>query len=257
MTRVPVRGYYRNGHWVRPHTRRVHGKSQAGMTRSYLSISPGKGPQASNRTASRYPTSDQRRVERDREEQRRQKRIEDAATYCASAVKTGLVAATADEVADRVSRGAWDALSSRWSPIRCRWLADLAQLILDSKAQYHRVVSRVVVAVSFRLLRLPGHGPERTFSRELLSSLMPLPGDEHFLALAHGLRVAGVGLCVAQDLPLSGCACFQPLALEATKEKVKEFLTSEGNRWMQGPEKEAHLSFAAGNANPQSKHGTG
>jgi hypothetical protein len=52
------------------------------------------------------------------------------------------------------------------------------------------------------------------------------------VAVAHGLRITGVALCVAQDIKLEGCACFEALAVETGKEATKKLLAAEGDLWM-------------------------
>lgn len=159
-----------------------------------------------------------------------QERISEAAKFCEATIKDGAIEATADKIADRVSRDTWNALRRRWGRFRCKWMERLAQQILAAKAQMHETAADVVMLKWWN----PLHTPERVFAHELIKNI-PFPGvDEHFVATAYGIRLTGVCLCATQRIPLTKCACFQPLALEWTKEQVKSFLISRGDEWMRG-----------------------
>lgn len=147
-----------------------------------------------------------------------------------SAIRNGAIEATADEIANHVSRDAWNALRYRWGRFRCKWMARLARQILEAKAQMHKTVADVALLTSRTLL----HTPEYVFAHELIKNI-PFPGvDEHFVAAAYGLRLTGVCLCGIQGIPLTECACFRPLALGWTKEQAKLFVVSGGIEWIRG-----------------------
>lgn len=237
MRRVRVKGHYRDGHWVKAHYR------QLPESRTTIPPQRTRNNNSSNRTNSgRSPViplpslttnlwnnagyKEHRRSIRKREKER----IGETAEFCVSAVKDGGIEATADKIAKRVSRDTWDVLRRRWGRFRCKWMARLAQQILDAKAQMHETAADVVMLKWWN----PLHTPERVFAHELLKSI-PFPGvDEHFVAAAYGIRLTGVCLCATQGIPLTKCACFQPLALGWTKEQVKSFLVSRGDEWMRG-----------------------
>jgi hypothetical protein len=241
MRRIYVRGHYRDGHWVKPHYRRL---PENGVTippqrarnsnRTNRSNS-GRSPVAPLSPATHFWNDPPQYKTRYRRSMRKKEkeRINEAAEFCVAAIKDGAIEATADKIADHVSRDAWNALRRRWGRFRCKWMARLAQQILDAKKLIHKTVADVAMLK----WRNPLHTPEQFFAHELIKSI-PLPGDEQFVAAACGLRVAGVCLCVAQGVPLRKCACFQPLALEYTKEQVKLIFVSSGTEWIYGHKKD-------------------
>lgn len=174
------------------------------------------------------------RAERDKQRElhkQEEDQIRLAAEFCRATIEEGAIGATADKIAERVSENAWTTLRRLWRPFRCRWMARLAQKILDAKSQIHTIIADVVALKWWA----PLHNPERVFFHQLVKSL-PLPVvDKQFDAAAHGLRLAGVCLCWTQGRRLDKCECFRALAKQYTKEEVKSFLVSTGTEWMQGP----------------------
>jgi hypothetical protein len=169
-----------------------------------------------------------RQLERNRQKQE-QDRIRVAADFCMAAFRDGTISAAADRVAGRVSDDAWHTLYRKWKPFRCRWLAQLAQEMMEAKADIHSTFADIALKLSGRTLR---HEPERVFAHQLLKNV-PLPGDEQLVATAHGLRLVGVYLCAMRGFDLTSCACFRPLAIERTKEEVKQYLVVTGTSWTQ------------------------
>lgn len=231
-----VKGHYCDGHWVRPHYRRSpRGRNRVPSQRtrknnrskrpsrrgsSFTAVSPTVkvwGGQSGYRTERRLT----RKKERDQ--------IKETAEFCAAAIKDGAMKATADRIASHVSHDAWETLQRRWNRFRCKWLARLAQQILDTKSRIHTTVADVAMLKWWA----PLHTPERIFAHELIKCI-PLPGDKQFIAAAYSLRLTGVCLCAMQGIPLHKCACFRPLAQEYTKEQLKSILVSKGTEWMHG-----------------------
>ena len=237
MRRVYVKGHYRDGHWVKPHYRRLPAGGGTVPSQRTRDSSRPKRPSSGGDSVAPLPPAtsfrngppeykiDSRRSIHKRERER----IGEAAEFCMAAINDGAMDATAGKIADRVSRDTWNALRRRWGRFRCKWMARLAQQILDVKAQMHETVADMAMLK----WRTPLHTPECTFAHELIKSI-PLPGDEQFVAAAYGLQLTGVCLCGMQGIPLTQCACFQPLALEWTKEQVKLFLVSSGTEWIRG-----------------------
>lgn len=232
MPRVHVKGHYRDGHWVKPHYRRsptgratVPSQRLRNGSRLKRPSSSGGGSVTPLLPSTNFRNDPPRRSIRKKERDR----INEAAEFCMATIKDGAIEATADRIADRVSHDVWNTLRRRWGRFRCKWMARLAQQIIDAKSQIHETVADVA------MLKWPSplHTPERIFAHQLIKSI-PLPGDEQFVAVAHSLRVAGVCLCVTQGIPLRKCACFQPLGLEYTKEQVKSILVSSGTEWIRG-----------------------
>jgi hypothetical protein len=73
--------------------------------------------------------------------------------------------------------------------------------------------------------------PEQVFVRQVLTHI-PLPGDEQLTAAVNAVRVVGVSMCLLQGIELKDCECFKMLALAETKKRVKEILTSAGDKWL-------------------------
>lgn len=51
------------------------------------------------------------------------------------------------------------------------------------------------------------------------------------IAVARGVQVAGILLCVMDDRELAKCECFRDLALAETKERVKQILMAGMSDW--------------------------
>jgi hypothetical protein len=238
MPRVYVRGHYRDGHWVEPHYRRsptgrttILSQRRRNGGRSKRFSSGGGSVTPLSPTTNFWNDPPEYKIDHHRSIRKRERdRINEAAEFCVATINDGAIEATADRIADRISRDTWNALRRRWGLFRCKWMARLAQQILDAKAQIHKTVADVALLK----WKTPLHTPEHIFAHELIKSI-PFPGvDEQFVAAAYGLRLTGVCLCGMQGIPLTKCACFQPLALEWTKEQVKLFLVSSGTEWIRG-----------------------
>jgi hypothetical protein len=70
----------------------------------------------------------------------------------------------------------------------------------------------------------------KLFARELASQL-PLPLDVKLIAIARGLQMTGILLCVVNGGDLSRCQCFVDLALVETKASLKDLLTAATTDW--------------------------
>ncbi len=238
MRRVHVKGHYRDGHWVKPHYRQLPDGSATIPPQRTRNSNRSNRPNGGRGSVSHLPPTTkfwndppEYEIRHRRSMRKKEKwRIDEAAEFCMSTIKDGAIEAAADKIADRVSRDTWNALRRQWGRFQCKWMARLAQQILDAKAQMHETVADVAMLK----WRNPLHTPERIFAHELIKNI-PFSGvDEHFVAAACGLRLTGVCLCATQGISLTKCACFQALALEWTKEQVKSFLVSGGTDWMRG-----------------------
>jgi hypothetical protein len=229
-----VRGHYHDGHWVRPHFRRSpRRRKEISSQRKQYSNRSSKATSKQHlgivsRQTIAYCDNRSRQQNRNWRSSRKLKKqqIRDAAEFCVAAIKDGSIEAAADKIADRVSHDTWDTLLRKWNRFRCRWLARLAQDILDVKSKIHTTVADIVMMK----WRRPLHSTEQIFAHELIKSI-PLPGDDHFIAAAYSLRVAGVCLCATQGIPLVKCPCFRPLALAYTKEQLKSMFISATSEW--------------------------
>jgi hypothetical protein len=72
--------------------------------------------------------------------------------------------------------------------------------------------------------------PARAFAEELASNI-PLPSDVKMVAVARGLQIAGVLLCVMDGRDLTKCECFIDLALTETRERLNQILSGAASDW--------------------------
>lgn len=220
-----VRSYVkRDGTRVKAHTRDAPGKrakkTRSNSGRSSWTTAP--APRANSASwSSKYAQEMRKKMLDD-------KKVHEAAAFCADIIKSGAIDATVDRVAKYVTDETWRKLSRKWKVSRCEWLNALAKAALNAKSRYHELTAELIVKLLSPTLR---HKTEQQFAKELAKSI-PLPGDAKFVAVAHGLRIVGVGLCIAQDLAPEKCACFESLVLEYGKEATKKLLIAEGDTWM-------------------------
>jgi hypothetical protein len=147
-----------------------------------------------------------------------------AATLVADALTDGLIPSLADRVADRVAdylgwAGRWRLRRRRWRAVDCRLLAQTARAVLDLKHKLHEVTGEAVSRL------LPPNTPR--FHRMLVKKIaekLPLPPDVKLEAIARGLQVIGIFMCVVQNLPLEHCACLQMLGAQLVKEQAKRYV---------------------------------
>ena len=72
--------------------------------------------------------------------------------------------------------------------------------------------------------------PARAFTVELASNIA-LPVDAKMIAVARGLQVAGILLCVMDNRGLTKCQCFIDLAMAETKERANAMLVAAMSDW--------------------------
>jgi hypothetical protein len=70
----------------------------------------------------------------------------------------------------------------------------------------------------------------QAFADELASNI-PLPIDAKMIAVARGVQVAGILLCVMDNRDLTRCECFIDLALAETKERLQRILVAAMSDW--------------------------
>lgn len=149
-----------------------------------------------------------------------------AAVFCADSLSDGWQQAVADRAAD-YGQTAWQRLSRSRRKRNCKALADIARSILEAKALIHKAVGwtfgRIVGA-------LGAGDPAQAFAEELASNI-PLPTDAKMIAVARGVQVAGILLCVMDGRDLAKCECFRDLALAETKERVEQILVAGMSDW--------------------------
>jgi hypothetical protein len=123
-------------------------------------------------------------------------------------------------VADYLGRGgAFTLRFWRWGPRDCRLLAQTAKAVLALKQKMHEVTGELVVRL------LPADTPQ--FHKMLIRKIaekLPLPPDVKLAAIARGLQIMGIYLCIIRDVPLDRCACLKQLGPEMIKERIKKYV---------------------------------
>ena len=153
-------------------------------------------------------------------------RVREAAVFCADSLAGGWQETVADRATD-YAQTAWQRLSGSRRKRNCKALARIARSILGAKIQIHKMVGTVFGRAAGAL----GAGdPAQAFFRELMSSI-PLPIDAKMIAVARGVQVAGILLCVMDNRDLTKCDCFIDLALAETKERVNQMLVAAMSDW--------------------------
>jgi hypothetical protein len=160
-----------------------------------------------------------------RREQKRD-RVREAAVFCADSLSDSWQAAVADQITD-YAQTTWERLSRSKRKRYCKALARMAQSILKTKALIHREIGGIFGRAS---QALGASDPVQAFADELASNI-PLPGDAQAVAIARGLQVAGILLCVIDGRELTKCECFRDLALAETKERVDQILVAAMSDW--------------------------
>ena len=164
---------------------------------------------------------------------------EAATTALADALTDGISAAIASRLADRVvdylgRLGTWRLRRQRrrWAAVDCQALADSARAVLALKKKTHELTGQAVSVL------LPEGTPH--FHRMLVKKIaekVPLPWDVKLEAIARGLQVIGIWMCLVQNLPLEHCPCLQMYGVALFKERVEqeiEDLLEETRRDLQG-----------------------
>lgn len=158
---------------------------------------------------------------------RERRGLEEAAGFCADALKDGGAQAIADRAAAYVNDATWKALVRKHRRGGCDELAELARAILDGKEQLHKAVGRVAGG----LLGLFGWSRiERVFAQELASRI-PLPWDAQLAAAARGLQIAGIYVCLVGNRDLADCACLRDVLEAEGKERVKKLIQGAVEDW--------------------------
>lgn len=98
---------------------------------------------------------------------------------------------------------------------------------MEVKTQIHRTAGKVF---GWGAGVLGAGAPARAFAEELASSV-PLPVDVKIIAVARGVQVAGILLCLMDNRDLTKCQCFIDLALAESKERVNQILIAALSDW--------------------------
>lgn len=107
-------------------------------------------------------------------------------------------------------------------------MARIARAILEAKAQIHALIGH---ATGWAVKKLGADETAQAFADDLASNI-PLPIDAKMVAVARGVQVAGILLCVIDNRDLTRCACFIDLARAETKERVQRILVAAMSDWV-------------------------
>lgn len=143
---------------------------------------------------------------------------------------TSLLNGWQEAVADRINDYAqttWQRLSRSRRKRNCKALVRIARSILEAKAQIHKAVGKLF---GWAVGTLGAGDAARAFTEELITNI-PLPVDAKMIAVARGVQVTGILLCVMDNRDLTECECFIDLALAETKERVKQILVAAMSDW--------------------------
>jgi len=186
------------------------------------------------------PSGSNRRDER-RAQRRRRRRVEEAAEACREVLTEGWQETVAGRASNYVTEITWRRMF-RGGRRRCKLLAELASAFLTGKKKAHDLVGSVAGWIASRV----GAGEvTRTFAKELASAI-PLPQEAKIVAVARGLQVTGILLCVVDGNDLTRCQCFIDLALAESKTVLKRLLVGAMNDWTalaDFPPKEPHPAW--------------
>lgn len=162
-----------------------------------------------------------------RAEQKKRERVRKAAECCSDILTDGWADAVAGRAAGYVTSETWHRLF-RSGANQCITLARMARRMLQGKDQLHDWLGRFVEW----LLSLVGVGAvARDFAGDLMSSIPIPPIDAKIVAVARGIQVTGILLCVVRDEDLTQCQCFIDLAVAEAKTKVKKILVAAMGDW--------------------------
>jgi len=142
--------------------------------------------------------------------------------------------AVADRVTNCLTESTRKRLFSRRRDDNCSALANMAKLILAGKKRLHEGDGKVGGWLASKL----GAEPlEETVARELAKQI-PIPEvDDKAVAVARGLQVVGILVCLSSDIPLNRCQSFIDLSLAESQERVKDILAAALEDWTSPPER--------------------
>jgi hypothetical protein len=150
---------------------------------------------------------------------------EASAAFVADVLIDGLNPALAGQLSDRVTQYLGEAEKRRLrrrsrKGVDCELLAAAARAVLRLKQQTHDLVGEAVSEMFDRLVRELSR-----FQRLLVKKLaakLPLPWDVKLAAIARGLQVIGIWMCLVQDLPLERCPCMRMFSVTLVRERIEQ-----------------------------------
>ena len=104
----------------------------------------------------------------------------------------------------------------------------MAREIRNAKDQLHKLAAELAgEAASVAGVR----GNALAFTKELAKNIPLKPIDAKMTALARGIQITGVLLCVMDKRDLTKCQCFIDLAKAESKEQVDRILVAGMSDW--------------------------
>lgn len=197
----------------------------SGRRRSSSRSNSASAPSAWAVTTSRPPETPSVPPPPSRQARERQ-RVREAAAFCADSLSDGWQEAVADRITDYAG-SAWERLKRSNHRHNCKALARIARSILHAKTQLHYLVGHVTGWAAKKI----GAGDAAQAFADELASKIPLPTDAKMIAVARGVQMAGILLCVMDNRDMTKCECFIDLALAETKEQLQRILTAAMTDW--------------------------
>ena len=159
--------------------------------------------------------------------QKERERVEKTAQICADLIANGWQDTVADQIA-AYAPTTWVRLRRSNHRRTCKALARMASFVLRTKTLIHKGVGKL-----FGMLvgGLGAGDAARAFAEELASNI-PLPTDVKMIAVARGLQVTGIVLCLMDGKTLDQCDCFIDLVRAETGERVKQILSAGMSDWV-------------------------
>jgi hypothetical protein len=153
--------------------------------------------------------------------------VEEAESFCADILTEGWKVAIEDKVTGYVTKDSLRQLTGHNNKKACGSLARFAEDVLRGKKWLHDVVGSVVRWI---VSLLTGNWMAQVFAKKLASKI-PLPWDAKIVAVARGIQIIGIFICLADGRDLTRCECFIDLALEETKTRMKQILGTALGDW--------------------------
>lgn len=191
-------------------------------------VQPRPAPAARpRRTAPSAPTARMAQPSPLMSERAQQQLVAEAVEYFHTAVSSDAVDAAAKRAAHYASDAVWSELTKDWRGRNCRWLARLARYTLQGKDWIHGLVGKLAV----RIMELFGMPPIVRLFGEEVAKRLPLPWDHQLVAVARGMQVAGVLICIINGRDLMKCECFRDVVIDEGKERLKQLMQKATQDW--------------------------
>lgn len=157
---------------------------------------------------------------------RRKKRVEEVQDFCTDILTDGWRDVVETRVSDYITTETFRRLTKRHRRA-CKSLAAFAGRVLESKNRLHQLVG---LAAQCIIGLLSGNWMVQVIARKLATKI-PLPWDAKMVAVARGIQILGILVCLSDGNELTHCQCFIDLAIDETKERVKQILASAVDDW--------------------------